>query len=81
MIGNIARDAMINHEEENISLISKIIGKDLASLEFVKDFENNNQYIRFPPMYEGKLGVKKLTSEYNISLKIKEIFEKEGKSP
>jgi TnpA family transposase len=77
MIGNIARDALFNHDEENISLISKIIYKDIASLEFVKDFENNNQYIRFPPMYEGKLGVKKLSLEYNISLKIKEIFEKE----
>jgi hypothetical protein len=29
-------------------------------------------------MYEGKLGVKKLTSQYNISLQIKEKIQKEG---
>jgi hypothetical protein len=29
-------------------------------------------------MYEGKAGVKKLTSEYDIFLQIKEIFQKEG---
>jgi hypothetical protein len=29
-------------------------------------------------MYEGKLGVKKLTSEYNILFQIKEMFQKEG---
>jgi TnpA family transposase len=78
IISNIATNTICNVETENINLVSKIIGKDIASLEFVNEFENNNQYIRFPPMYEGKLGVKKLTSEYNISLKIKEIFEKEG---
>jgi TnpA family transposase len=78
MIGNIARDAMFSHDAENIRLISKIIGKDIASLEFVKEFEINNQYITFPPVYEGKLGVKKLTLEYNILLQIKAIFQKEG---
>ncbi len=78
IISNIATNTICNVETENINLISKIIGKDIASLKFVNEFENNNQYIRFPPMCEGKLGVKKLTAEYNISLKIKEIFEKEG---
>jgi hypothetical protein len=78
MIGNITSDAMFNHDTENINLISKIIGKDITSLEFVKEFEIKNQYITFPPMYEGKLGVKKLTSEYNISLQIKLFLEKES---
>ena len=78
MIGNITRDAMFNQDRENIHLFSKIIGKDITSIEFVKEFEIKNQYISFPPMYEGKLGVKKLTSEYNILFQIKEMFQKEG---
>jgi TnpA family transposase len=78
MIGNITRDAMFNQDTENIHLFSKIIGKDITSIEFVKEFEIKNQYITFPPMYEGKLGVKKLTSEYNILFQIKEMFQKEG---
>ncbi len=78
IVSNIVKNTTCNAEAENINLISKIIGKDIASLKFVKEFEIKNQYITFPPMYEGKLGVKKLTSEYNILLKIKEIFQKEG---
>jgi hypothetical protein len=78
IINNIIKNSTSNAEAENINLISKLIGKDITSLEFVKEFENNNRYTRFPPIYEGKLGVKKLTSEYDIFLQIKEIFQKEG---
>lgn len=78
IIGNISEDVICNTEVENINLISKIIGKDIASLELVKEFENNDRYIRFPPVYEGKLGVKKLISEQEIFLQITEIYQKEG---
>jgi hypothetical protein len=78
IINNIIKESISNAEAENISLISKLIGKDITSLQFVKEFENKNLYVRFPPMYEGKAGVKKLTSEYDIFLQIKKIFQKEG---
>jgi len=76
IISNIAKNTTYNAETENINNISKIIGKDIPSLEFIKEFEIKNQYIQFPPVYEGKLSVKKITSEYNILLQIKAIFQK-----
>lgn len=77
IVNNIIKKSKANAEAENISLISKFIGKDITSLQFVKEFENKNLYVRFPPMYEGKLGVKKLTAEHDIFLQIKAIFQKE----
>lgn len=78
IIGTIANEIMINPEAEDIHLISEAIGRDIGSLEFVKDFLNNNRYSRFPPAYEGKIGIKKLTSEYKIALQIQELFRNEG---
>jgi hypothetical protein len=78
LIGNIAKDALRIFEAENIHLISDTIGMEFTSLEFVKEFMDNNQYKRFPPVHGGKLGIKKLTSEYKIMLQIKDIFQTEG---
>jgi hypothetical protein len=78
LINKLTRDALRTYESENIHLISNIIGKELTSLDFVKDFLNHNQYKRFPPEYEGKLSIKKLTSEYEIMLQIEDIFRNEG---
>jgi hypothetical protein len=44
----------------------------------VTEFKNNNRYSRFHPVYEGKLGIKKMVSEYKIMLQTKDIFQKEG---
>jgi TnpA family transposase len=78
IIGTITKETMCNPITDDIQVISEAIGKDIASLEFVKDFEKNNCYSRFPPAYEGKLGIKKFDSEYKIMLQIKDIFKKEG---
>jgi TnpA family transposase len=78
IIGTIANEIMINPEAEDIHLISEAIGRDISSIEFVKDFLNNNRYSRFPPAYDGKIGIKKLTSEYKIALQIQELFRNEG---
>jgi TnpA family transposase len=78
IIGTIANEIMLNPEAEDIHLISDAIGRDIGSIEFVKDFLYNNRYSRFPPAYEGKIGIKKLTSEYEIALQIQEIFRNEG---
>jgi hypothetical protein len=40
-----SKNTTCNVEAENINIISKFIGKDIPSLEFVKEFEINNQYI------------------------------------
>jgi len=77
-IGNVANDALRISEAENILFISNSIGKEITSLEFVKEFLSSNQYRRFIPAHEGKLGIKKLTSEYEIMLQTKDIFQKEG---
>jgi len=77
LIGNIAKDALRISETKNIHLITDTIGMEFTSLEFVKEFMDHNQYRRFPPVYEGKLGIKKLTSEYEIMLQIKDIFQTE----
>jgi TnpA family transposase len=77
-ITNIAKEAIYKVEAENISLISNLIGKDVTSLQFVTEFKNNNRYIRFHPVYEGKLRIKKMISEYKIMLQTKDIFQKEG---
>jgi hypothetical protein len=58
IIGTIANEIMLNTEAEDINLISEAIGRDISSVEFVKDFLYNNQYSRFPPAYEGKIGKK-----------------------
>ena len=78
IIGTIANDIMFNPEAEDIHPISEAIGRDISSIEFVKDFLYNNRYSRFPPAYEGKIWIKKLTSEYEIALKIQEIFRSDG---
>jgi len=78
LIGNIAKDALRISEAKNIHLITDTIGMEFTSLEFVKEFMDHNQYRRFPPVYEGQLGIKKLTSEYEIMLQIKDIFQTEG---
>jgi len=78
IIGTIANEIMLNPEAEDINLISEAIGRDISSIEFVKDFLYNNRYSRFPPAYEGKIGIKKLTSEYEIALQIQEIFRNDG---
>jgi len=49
----------LGEEAKNIHLISDTIGMEFTSLEFVKEIMVHNQYIRFPPVYEGKLGIKK----------------------
>jgi hypothetical protein len=77
-IGNIAKDALRTYEAENIHRISNTIGKELTSLEFVKGFMNHNHYRKFPPVHEGKLGIKKATSEFETMLQIKNIFQNEG---
>ena len=59
-IGNVAKDALRISEAENILLISDTIGKEITSLEFVKEFFRSNQYRRFLPAHEGKLGIKKV---------------------
>jgi TnpA family transposase len=78
LINKLAKDALQAYELENINQVSNIIGKEIASLKFVKEFMNHNQYPRFPPVHEGKLGIKKLTSEYEIMLQIKDTFHNEG---
>ena len=78
IIGTIANEIMSNPEAEDILLISEAIGRDISSIEFVKDFLNNNRYSRFTPAYEGKIRIKKLTSEYEIALQIQEIFRNDG---
>jgi hypothetical protein len=78
IIGTIANEIKLNPESEDIHLISEAIGRDISSIEFVNDFLYNNRYSRFPPVYEGKLGIKKLTSEYEIALRIQEIFRNDG---
>jgi TnpA family transposase len=78
IIGTIANEIMLNPDAEDILPISEAIGRDISSIEFVKDFLHNNRYSRFPPAYEGKIGIKKLTSEYEIALKIQEIFRSDG---
>ena len=78
IIGTIVNEIMLNPEAEDIHLISEAIGRDISSIEFVKDFLYNNRYSRFTPAYEGKIGIKKLTSEYEIALQIQEIFRNEG---
>lgn len=70
IIGTITKETMCNPITDDIQVISEAIGKDIASLEFVKDFEKNNCYSRFPPAYEGKLGIKKFDSEYKIMLQV-----------
>ena len=77
-IGNIAKDALRTHESKNIHRISNTIGKELTSLEFVKEFMNLNQYRKFPLVHEGKLGIKKAASEFDTMLQIKNIFQNEG---
>ena len=78
IIGTIANEITFNPEAEDIHLISEAIGRDISSIEFVKEFLYNNRYSRFPPAYEGKIGMKKLTSEYEIALQIQEIFRNDG---
>lgn len=77
-IGNIAKDALRTYEAENIHCISNTIGKELTSLEFVKEFMNHNQYRKFPPVHEGKPGIRKATSEFETMLQIKNMFQNEG---
>jgi hypothetical protein len=78
LINKLAIDALQTGESENIHFISDTIGKEITSLEFMKKFQCHSQYGRFPPVHEGKLGIKKLTSEYEIMLQIKNIFQNEG---
>jgi|SRR5659263_152760 len=78
IIGTIANEIMLTPEADDIHLISEVIGRDISSIEFVNDFLYNNRYSRFTPAYEGKIGIKKLTSEYEIAQQIQEIFRNDG---
>lgn len=75
IIGTITNETICNPEAEEYHFIEEAIGKEITSIEFVKDFLCNNRYSKFPPAYEGKMGIKKLTSEYKIAMHIKEMFQ------
>jgi TnpA family transposase len=75
IIGTIINETICNPEAEEYHFIEEAIGKEITSIEFVKDFLCNNRNSRFPPAYEGKMGIKKLTSEYKIAMHIKEMFQ------
>lgn len=57
IIGTITKETMSNPGSDDIRVISEVIGKDITSLQFVKEFKSNNRYSRFSPAYEGKLGI------------------------
>jgi TnpA family transposase len=78
IIGSIANENICNSEAEENHLLEESIGKEITSIEFVKDFLCNNRYSRFSTAYEGKMGIKKLTSEHKIAMQIQEIFRNEG---
>lgn len=78
IIGEAVNEAFKQSMHESIDEISKSIGYSVHSLRLIDRALSQRQYERFPPVYKGKLGVRKLQAESAILRRIQDLFQHEG---
>ncbi len=71
IIGNIIHDFQQESHKTHSEEISNLIGQDIRSVEIVQRFLKTGEFEYYKPIYKGKLGFKKMCTEFAIMVEIK----------
>jgi TnpA family transposase len=63
IIASITQTILREKQHEHQQTVTECIGKDLQSISFIAAFLKHGQVMKFPAVYKGKTGIRKLESE------------------